>query len=339
MLCCFSNKGELFDRINNRKVKIFVMNYGQGLHLKSIIRLASLFKKNSVDIVHTHGWGSRSLVSLLASKLAHVPVCINGEHGLLHTESYLALTVQKLIAPMFDGTLSVSESLKKKLVRKIKISPEKINVIPNGVDTKKFHGNYDTKKLRIALSIKQEDFVVGVIGTLKPKKNQKVVLHALSKIKTLDSNIQLIIIGDGPCKAFLIELSNELGIANKVHFLGYRNDIPEILSMIDILVLPSVKDHEGMSNVILEAMASKVAVISSRSVGSDELIENEITGLLFDHQDSEELVRKIKAIIHKKDLRKKIIDNALHKVLYNHNLEEIVKLYEDYYLKKISEKK
>ena len=130
MICCLSTKGELSKRIHNRKVKLFELNYAPGLNLESIFQLKTLFKKQEVKILHTHGWGSKSLVSFLGAKLAKVPICINGEHGVIHINSSIQLFIQRILEKKFDGTLSVSESLKEKLVNKLGLRPEKIQVIP-----------------------------------------------------------------------------------------------------------------------------------------------------------------------------------------------------------------
>jgi len=331
MICCFSKKGDLAKRLSNQNTKVLELNYGPGIHPEAVFSLARLFKRNKIHVVHTHGWGAKSLVGLLGAKLAGTPICINGEHGVLYVEKWNKLLIQRIIARMFDHTLSVSEGLKIKLINRLGLNGKDITVIPNGVDTNKFHGNYPTEDLRKELNLKNSDFIVGVIGTLKEQKNQQIVIKALSEIRQKDYNLKLLLIGDGPDEAFLQKLVTSLGITEDVLFLGFRDDIPELLSLMDVIVLSSILDHEGMSNVILEAMASKVPVISTVSIGSKELIQDGETGLFFRHDQPSDLADKIILLKDNNGLRKAIITKAKKKILKDHTIDIMVKRYEDYY--------
>ena len=148
IICCFSGPGALAERLNVPDKQLIVLDYGPGFHFLSVFKLANIFRKLQVDIVHTHGWGSRSFVAFLGAKLARIPICINGEHGVLHIDNKGQKVVQQMMSRMVDGTLSVSENLKQKIVAKLGLRPNSVTVIPNGVDTSKFSGSYQVDDLQ-----------------------------------------------------------------------------------------------------------------------------------------------------------------------------------------------
>lgn len=333
MICCFRQKGELAERLWNPRAQLLDLHRPPGVHLDAVFGLARLMRRHRVHIVHTHGWGARSLIGLLSATLARVPICVNGEHGQLHVEKRRQFLVQKAMFRLFDDNLSVSEGLKDKIYGQFGLSRNiNVTVIPNGVDTVKFNGDYPTIKLRKQLGIDTDTFLLGVIGSLKRQKNQKVVIHALSLLKSATPDVRLILAGDGPDRRMLECLASELNVSSHTLFLGIRQDIPQLLSLMDVLVSPSIHDFEGMSNVILEAMASKVPVVATNSVGMRELIDDGKTGLLFDPDDPAGLVRKILVLKDDFDLRDALARNAREKVRQEHSLEVMTRRYQDYYL-------
>lgn len=332
-ICCFTQKGKLSKRILDAPEVVLELNYGPGLHLESVFRLASLFRKQRVQILHTHGWGARMLVAYLGAKLSGVPFIVNGEHGVLHITKKSQFVVQRFILKHCDAILSVSEGLKTKVIQEFGLDYENISVIQNGVDTEKFHGNYPVEPILEDLCLGQDEFRIGVIGSLKQQKNQRVVLQAVSLLDQQDTDFRLLLIGDGPDRNMLEALKYKLNIENKVLFLGNRDDVHRLMSVLDLLILPSISDHEGMSNVILEAMASNVPVISSTSVGSKELIEDRDNGLLFDYDNATELKEKIVILKRDRNFRMHMTKKAKRKILAHHTIDAMVKNYEKFYMK------
>jgi glycosyltransferase involved in cell wall biosynthesis len=330
-ICCFSHRGALANRLRVGRAKLVELGYGPGTHLESVFHLAHLMKQNRTHILHAHGWGARSLLALIGAKLAGVPFCVNGEHGQLHIERRHQLYLQSAMLRVFDDNLSVSHGLKEKIQSRLRANGVAITVIPNGVDTQLFHGGYPIDALRKEFGVHRGDFLIGVIGSLKWQKNQHIAIKALHRIRHLGLKATLLLVGIGPDGKELQQLSRHLGISDNVLFVGGRDDIPQILSLLNVLVLSSIRDFEGMSNITMEAMASRVPVIASDSIGTRELIADLETGLLFDPDRPEDLADKILLLSKKDSLRTSIIKNARELMEREYSLEVMVKRYEDYY--------
>jgi glycosyltransferase involved in cell wall biosynthesis len=291
MICCLYHTGMMTERLEP-DVKVFDMGLPQGKAPFSVVKLALFFRKTGPDIVHTHGWGGGSLYAIAGAKLAGVPVIINGEHGSFFLRPHQVM-LQKVLGAMCDVTLSVSESLKVRVVQNLGISPEKIRVIPNGVDTDIFSGKYDCPYLREELKrkfgiiIDDDSVVIGCIGSLKPEKNQVMLLKALREIKhkKAGKQIKAIFVGDGADLPDLVRFVKDNGLLRDVAFLGNRKDIPQLLSAVNVLISTSISRHEGMSNVILEAMSSNLPVIATKSIGTADLVRDGLTGFLIDQDD------------------------------------------------------
>jgi len=300
VVCCVKGLGDMSCRLAE-DVKTFNLKSRDGKVFNRFFIMAMFFLKQKPLIVHTHGWGGCSMDAIVGARIANVPVVINGEHGGFFLKKYQVFA-QNISSLLCNRTLAVSESLKTEIVVKLKVKPERIFVIPNGVNNKVFHGGYNYYSLERELNDrfqaridKGTDFIIGSIGSLKPEKNQIMLLNAVNQInnKYPNNNIKVLIIGKGDNLNKLRDFVINHNMENQVLFLGERIDIPVILSYIDLLVSTSLSFWEGMSNVILEAMSSKVPVIATESVGNKELIINSENGFLIGQDDVQQLSNKI----------------------------------------------
>ena len=336
MICCLYHTGPMADRLRP-DVRVINMAQQQGKSILSVFRLARLFKQIKPDIVHTHGWGGGSLYGILGAKLAGVSVIINGEHGTFFLKPH-QIVLQRILSVMCDKTLSVSEFLKKKIVESLSIAPGRIRVIPNGVDTDKFTGNHDCSYLRheilekYGVYIDEESIVLGCVGSLKPIKNQIMLLRALLEIKNnpVFKKAYLLLVGDGPDYGNLKKFVSQTGLTNKVLFLGKRSDVPQLMSLMHILV--STSHYEGMPNVIMEAFASGLPVVATKAGGSEELIQEGTNGCLVDVDDYHALAEKLILLISNSRLRQKMGLNAQRTARSHYSIAKMVSDYEKFYI-------
>jgi glycosyltransferase involved in cell wall biosynthesis len=181
-------------------------------------------------------------------------------------------------------------------------------------------------------------FIIGAVGRLDPVKDYKTLIRAFTLLtsKTNETNktnktikSKLLIIGSGHEKQKLNELANRMDVAADVYFLDERKDIPELMQCMDVFVLPSIA--EGISNTVLEAMASGLPVIATRIGGNPELVDDGKTGYLFKIQDYKELEEKLSIYLNRPSILHEHGMNARTRAIENFSLIRMVKKYEELY--------
>ncbi len=337
IICCLF-QGGIFEKRLNKLIRLDKMFKKPGNDYQLYIKLIKYLKEIKPTIVHTRNWAGMD--GIIAAKIAGVPIIVHGEHGFeitdLTGQNKKRKFIRKLVlSTMVDKIVTVSKNLKNRLINEIKIKPEKIIHIPNGVDTNKFN-IYKKEFGRKKFGFKKEDFIIGIVARLDPIKNHKTLISAFKEIVTIHPNTNLVIVGDGPLRNKLENQTYQLGINNKVIFMGERSDVPGILKTFDVFVLPSL--NEGMSNTILEAMATGIPVIASNVGGNPELVIDGRTGFLFPSNDVESLAQKIKTYILHPELKQKHGYNAHKRVEEKFSLDPMVRRYEELYLELVERK-
>jgi glycosyltransferase involved in cell wall biosynthesis len=192
--------------------------------------------------------------------------------------------------------IAVSETVRSFYSAKLRVSAEKIKVVYNGIDVRNYEVRSQTSEVRKNLGIKEDEKVLSIIGRLVPQKGVGFFLDALSHLSPGTSHqLKVLIVGEGPLKNSLQSTVHSQQLEEKVKFLGLRKDVPEILGITDILVLPSTR--EGLPMILLEAMAAGVIVIATRVGGTPELIQDGVNGYLVESGDVEGLKRRLEEIL------------------------------------------
>lgn len=294
-ICCVTASGPMAERLL-RPVEIHVMHKGSGGDYLLPLKLARVIRKIRPDIVHTRNWGT--IDGIVAARLAGVRRVVHGEHGREAVDPAGAnrrrLRLRKLLHPLVSRFVTVSADLRRWLVDNVGVPEEKVVQIINGVDTDRFLPADDKAAAKTALGLAPDSFVVGTVGRLDPVKDQKTIIRAFASLvtsktsKTSKTNkTALLIAGSGPEESNLRKLVEDLNLADRVCFMGERRDVPELLQAMDVFVLSSIA--EGISNTILEAMASGLPVVATNVGGNGELVVHGQSGALFDPEDAPRL--------------------------------------------------
>jgi sugar transferase (PEP-CTERM/EpsH1 system associated) len=256
-------------------IPIFDLNRREGNDIRIVWELHRLFRRERPDVVHTHGWGTL-LEGILAARLAGVPSVVHGEHGTLQVKPHQRW-LQRRAWLSADRVLSVSSRLAERMAAEMKLSVARITTIRNGVDLSRFNPGHRAAA-RVVLGLPDEALVLGTVGRLVPVKDHATLLEAVALLKRDGVDATLVVSGDGPLREAFLARAAALGIQNQVRLLGYRKDVEVVLAALDVFVLSSVS--EGLSNTILEAMATGLPVVATRVGGADELVRDGETGLL-----------------------------------------------------------
>jgi glycosyltransferase involved in cell wall biosynthesis len=262
--------------------------------LFSVIKLIKIIITENIHIIHSH-LSQSDFLACIAAKLTNRPI-VSTIHGVIIRE-FESLSKKKfyhflhrLTALFLDELIAVSEGAKEDLLAHEAINESRISVIYSGIDPEKF-SKPDISTVKPEFGIDERAKVVGIVATLTPEKNHSVFLKAAAQILTQKPDVKFLIVGDGPLKKQLQNLATQLGINSNVIFTGERRDIPNILSSLDIIVLPS--STEGLPIVLLEGMSAGVPIVASRVGGVPEVVEDEETGILIPPRKSKELAKAI----------------------------------------------
>lgn len=324
-ICCLKGFGPMIDKIK-QDVNVVDMGFNEGRDPFRFIRMFKYFKDESPDIVHSHNFYT-GLYSIPGAKLAGIPVIIHGIHGMLQFDKKQQVYALKFLSAITDCFLNVSETLKNELVARTSFSQKKVKTILNGVNLEKYGRQIDINEKKMEIGISSDVKVVGSVGRLVPVKNYHLLLKATQIISKKGINVVYIFIGDGPDREELVKLSNEYKV-NAV-FLGERSDIAELLAIMDVFVLTSLS--EGMSNTILEAMASKLPVIATNVGNNSILVKDGETGRLVPISDSSKLADAIIDVLSNMELARDMGNAGYKHIKDNFSIEQMIKKYQQLY--------
>jgi len=313
IICYFKNRGsDLEEGFKRRKIKVYVLSGRKFIFFRSAWDFWKVIKVEKPNILVTYLLYA-DLFGRIFGKLFGVKKIVSSIRSTLSEGKHIPwLILNTITAPLVTHFLVNSETAKTIYSKKWFIPRSKITRIYNGVNIKQFNIFVDIRAKREELKIPNDNYILGCVGNLRKEKGQKYLLAALPKILSIFPNITLILAGDGKEKKSLKKLADNLKIKNRVLFLGIRKDIPEVLKIIDIFVNPSL--FEGMSNVVLEAMTSKCAIVASDISENRELIENKKSGILVPPKKPEKLAKAIIEFLRNPDLRKKYGETAFETV-------------------------
>jgi len=262
--------------------------------MRGMLRAARWLREARVDIVHGYQWRP-ALVGAIAGRVARVPVVLAGKRSLTGS-SLSERGAWRGIARLSDTVLVNAEALREQgecLGMRAHWA-----VVRNGVDVARFASPETREAARARLGLDPNRAVVGTIGRLEPRKGYEVLLAAMQVIaaRTNGTCPQVLLVGDGPLREALERRTDEVGLGHVVRFTGNLSDVRPALAAMDVFVLPS--HEEGMSNALLEAMASGRPVVATAVGGTGELVADGRTGLLVPPAAPAELAEAVQCLLH-----------------------------------------
>jgi len=316
------NQGELFLRAGSKGLDVVCVDEKDFGIAAIIVKLRKILSDFQPDVVHSHGYKENFLSGISSFYRGYLLVRTFHGRGMLGV-NWKNDFIEKVNGIFFSKRIiSVSESLKDFILSK-GFDRKKISVIHNGIDPAE---SGIGRLSRLALDLSHEDKVIGIIARLVPVKNHKCLIQAISLEPLSQIRSKLLIIGDGPLRSKLEDYVDELNVRDKVIFLGFKNNVSDFLSILDLFVLAS--RDEGIPISLLEAMRASIPVVCTKVGGIPEIIEDKITGLLVEPDDSkgmseacyrmladkrfsDELARNSKELIYSKFSLSKSVDDTL----------------------------
>jgi len=336
IICCVKSSGPMADKIIFKDIQIYEL-HKNGKDYFMPLRLMKLIRLVKPDLVHTRNWAA--IDGVIGARLAGVKNIIHSEHGREVTDpsgrNKLRKTVRKILSPYVSIFVVVSAELRNWLIDDVGIPESKIIQIINGVDIEKYSIPDDKKFSKSQLGFDPDSFMIGTVGRLDPVKDYQTLIRAFTLLANVSVNtimtnkIKLLIIGFGPEEQKLKTLAEEYKIIDKIFFLGKRFDIPRLLHSMDVFVLPSVA--EGISNTVLEAMASGLPVIATKIGGNVELVEHSQTGFLFTPGNYKELADMLVIYLRNSSLLREHGSMGRLRIKEKFSLTTMIQKYEELY--------
>jgi glycosyltransferase involved in cell wall biosynthesis len=292
--------------------------------------LRQLVRDRGIHIVHAHDYKTDSLALLLGRSLPVVPFATaHAWVGQASRERFVYYPGDKLILGRFPHVVAVSSDIKDELVR-YGAHPERVTVLPNGIDHQIFRREaHRERPLRAMLGIAQGAFVIGAVGRLDPEKRFDILLRAVARLKIADADIAIVVVGDGSERARLRKLADQLGVGPRFHMLGFRTDVVELHHAFDVFVQSSIR--EGTPNAVLEAMALETPVVATQVGGTGELIANTVHGILVPPDDAAALATAIETVRRDPEGARKRATMARARVEQELSFEDRTKKLEELY--------
>ena len=274
---CMKDLGPNAERLEAMGVRSELLGTIEGKNRAMIPKLVRAFLRLTPDVVHTRGYGTMD--GVIAARLARVPAIVHGEHGwdMLDPEgtNKKRRFVRGALSPWIDQFICVSHQIEGWLSQHRGRFRGKVRTIHNGVDVQRF---------RPRRTERVPGFVVGTLGRLVPIKDQLGLIEAFARLAKSVPDARLEIVGDGPLRDKLRARAESLGVAKRVVLPGGTNRPEDVYERFDVFALPSL--NEGISNTILEAMASGLPIVASEVGGNPELVRPEVNGMLVPSQDA-----------------------------------------------------
>jgi glycosyltransferase involved in cell wall biosynthesis len=299
IFCIESPIGPFGKMLEDKGISIFSLARGKGFDTKLIKGIRQYIKQHNIDILHCHQY-TPWIYGTIAAAFTGIKVVFT-EHGRFYPDrsSWKRKLVNPVLNLFTDKVVAISKATKQALVEYENIPESSIDVIYNGIDELDVDDKISAQ-LRLRLGITPEKIVLGTIARFDPIKNHKLMIKAFAKLLEENTNIVLLIVGDGDERDNIEKLIVDLGIAKNVILTGYDPNPQHYLALMDIYLLSSFS--EGTSMTLLEAMSMGKPCVVTDAGGNAEIIAHNINGLVTDNDHLEQFAKACNDLIINEEL-------------------------------------
>jgi glycosyltransferase involved in cell wall biosynthesis len=291
-------------------------------NVSDIVKLVAIIKANKINIINTHS-SSDSWIGTFAAKFSSVkPIILRTRH--LSTPIGRNPLSRLIYNTLPDAVITTGEEIRKKMIEYNKFDGEKIFSIPTGIDTELFNPK------KITASLKPNGFAIGMISVLRSWKGHRYLIETVPSVLKEIPNAIFYIVGDGPQYENLRDMIKQYSLEDKIFMLGHRDDIPQLIASLDIIVHPS-HANEGVPQSILQTMAMEKPVIASDVGAIKEVVINGKTGFLIEPKNSKRLGEKVIELYKNPGLRNKFGEAGRKLVERNYSVEAMLDRIESLY--------
>ena len=288
--------------------------------LKTIIELIKIIKSEDIDIVHSHHRMGTFYTNIVA-KLIKVKV-VHTAHNTFNDKKIFTKLALKNVE-----IIAVGEKVKENLVDFYKIKNSNIKVIYNGIKQEK---NTCPKAIEELLTLKQNGFyIVGNIGRLSKQKGMEYFIKSIPQIIEKEHKIRFVIVGDGELREELECLTKKINIEDSIIFLGYRDDIINVINHLDLVVLSSL--WEGLPLTPIETFMQGKTIVATDVDGTGEIVENGFNGILINSRSENEIAEAVLRLYRNDGMKKQMEKRALETYINKFTYERFIDQYRNFY--------
>jgi glycosyltransferase involved in cell wall biosynthesis len=330
---CVIGGGELLPELDRLGVPVRIIPAYDSARLlkyrpRCVRELARALRAGRYDLVHSHLFQA-DIIGGLAARIAGTPRVVKSLHNMGAWKRSHHLLAERLLVGRADRVICCSRYLAESAVRQERLDASRVVTIHHGVDPSRFRPVIDRGAYRASLGLDPSARVVGTIGRPIAEKGHRYLLEAIPAIRAVHPDTQFLIVGEGPLRAEMAAWVRENGFDAVVKLAGARPDVPELLSLMDLFVFPSLM--EGLGIAVLESMAARVPVITSDIRPLSEIVRHNENGFLVEPRNAAAIAAAVNVILSDPTNAQRLATQAFEDVVANFSERQMVAAHEQVY--------
>jgi glycosyltransferase involved in cell wall biosynthesis len=314
---------EIIQQANESGIDVLPIRIAGDFDPFTISEIAGIYRKRKIDIVIANVGKDIRLAGLAAKFVSGVSViALHQVDREIKNNLRYRFTYNSLADMMVVNSFATKNTLLKSAPW---LKDEKIKVVHHGIDYEKYSAA-NTKNIRTELGLSQQDLIIGFVGRLSVQKGVKYMLDAFKLVAEEFKNVHLVIAGTGELERMVKEFATKFNLEDRIHLLGFRKDIPDLMRTFDIFLLPSL--WEGFGIVLIEAMAAGKPVVATNTSSIPEIVEDEQNGILVPTENAEAISNALTKLISESELRTKFGKEGQKIVREKFTIERMINDYE-----------
>lgn len=325
---CLDAVGPLGEQLQSEGVPVIAYGRKAGLDLSVSWRMAKDLRARGIQVLHAHQYTPFFYGALAARVTSPRPQVIFTEHGRHFPDvtSFKRRLANRLVFDhLADRVNAVCEFSARSLSEKDGFRPDRIEVIPNGIDAIRYAGNVDVPSERRRLGLDIDRRYIACVARFHPVKDHLTLLKAFAMAAREEPDVDLLLVGDGLLRPALQDQVHRLGLTGRVRFMGVRHDVAELLRVVDIFALTSVS--EAASITLLEAMAAARPVVVTAVGGNPEAVRDGVDGLLAPRGDAGGIASALLRLLRDPAYARKLGASGAERVQANFLLDQTIDRY------------
>ncbi len=329
---CLDGIGQLGEQLQQEGIRVICLHRKPGRDWGLGKRLAQAARENKIEVMHAHQYTPffyAALAKLLGGAKYRLIMTEHGRH-FPDIVSPLRRNINRWVLSRYaDAVNACCQFSADALAQNDGFARQPVEVIENGIDWGRYQAHRDKQTLRKQLGLDPARRYIACVARFHPIKDHETLLRAYSEVAKANTDTDLLLIGDGPRREDLQTLVYSLGIGPRVHFLGVRADVPDLLQAADIFALTSL--CEAASLTLLEAMASGLPVVVTNVGGNPEIVRRDIDGLLAPRQDVAAIANGLSQLLNHPARAKGMGDSGRQRVKEHYSLDRTIDRYHQLY--------